>query len=64
VPADERLREADLRDELGDRRGPGGESADDPQPVDVGERLVDDPKLAQLIRLEDGVREGASDASG
>lgn len=64
MPAHERLGQADLRDELGDRRRTGSEAADDPEPVDVGEGLVNDAQLAQLVGLEDGVREGAADAGG
>jgi hypothetical protein len=55
------LREADLRDELRDGRVGGGEPADDPQPIDVGEGLVDEPQLAQVVGLEDGVRDRAAD---
>lgn len=62
MPRDERLREPDLGDELGDGRLRGREAADDPEPVDVGESLVDEAQLAQLLGLEDGVRERAADA--
>lgn len=64
MPRDERLRQADLGDELGDGRLGGREAADDPEPVDVGKRLVDEAQLAQLVGLEDGVRERAADAGG
>jgi hypothetical protein len=61
VPRNERLRQADLGDELRDRRRAGRQPLDDAQAIDVGECLVDETKLAQLIGLEDGIREGAAD---
>jgi hypothetical protein len=64
VPAHERLRQADLRDQLGDRGRPGRQAADDPESVDVGEGLVDEPQLPELVRLEDGVGERAANAGG
>jgi hypothetical protein len=64
MPGHERLGQPDLGDELGDGRLPGGEAAHDPEAVDVGERLVDEPQLAQLVRLEDGVGDRAADAGG
>jgi hypothetical protein len=64
VPRDERLGQADLGDELRDRRGTGGETPDDSQAVDVGECLVDEAQVAQLVGLEDGVGEGAADPGG
>jgi hypothetical protein len=36
--------------------------ADDPQAVDVGEGLVDEAQLAQLVGLEDGVGDRAANA--
>ena len=57
-------RQADLRDELGDGRLACGEAPDDPQPVDVGEGLVDEAQLAQLVRLDDGVGDRAANAGG
>jgi hypothetical protein len=44
-------------DELCDRRLSLGEAADDPQPVDVGEGLVDEAQLAQVAGLDDGGRD-------
>ena len=64
MPRDERLGQPDLGDELGDGRLGGREAADDPEAVDVGESLVDEAQLAQLVGLEDGVREGAANAGG
>jgi SAM-dependent methyltransferase len=55
------LREANLRDELRDGRVGGGQPADDPQAIDIGEGLVDEPQLAQVVGLEDGVRDRAAD---
>jgi hypothetical protein len=40
-----------------------GETPDDPQPVDVGEGLVDETQLTQLVGLEDGVGDRAADVS-
>ena len=53
VPAHERLREPDVLDQVPDRRVARREAADDPEPVDVGERLVDDAQLTQVIGLVD-----------
>ena len=64
MPRNERLRQPDLGDELGDGRLGLGQRADDPEPVDVGQRLVDEPQLAQLVGLEDGVGDRAADAGG
>jgi hypothetical protein len=62
VPADEGLRQPDLLDQVRDRRVTAGQAADDPQPVDVRERLVDDPQLAKILRLVDDRRERGADA--
>ncbi len=64
MPRHKRLGQPDLGDKLGDGRLGGRETADDPEPVDVGEGFVDEAQLAQLVGLEDGVRERAADASG
>ena len=64
MPRYERLGESDLGDELGHRRFSHGEAADDPEPVDVGEGLVDESQLAQLLRLEDGVGDRAANVGG
>jgi hypothetical protein len=37
-----------------------GEPADDPEAIDVGERLVDEAQLTQLVGLEDRVGDGAA----
>jgi len=39
-----------------------GEGPQDAQPVDVGEGLVDDAQLAQLVGLEDGIGDRAANA--
>jgi hypothetical protein len=62
VPRDERLRQADVVDELGDRRLGVGEPLDDPQPVRVSECLVEGPQRAQLLGLVDDRRDRAADA--
>lgn len=64
MPRDERLGEADLGDELGHGRRTGREATDDAQAVDIGKGLMDESQLAQLVRLEDGVRDRASDPGG
>jgi hypothetical protein len=64
MPAHQRLRQADLRDELRHRRGTGGEAADDPEPVDIGQGLVDEAQLTKLVGLKNGIRDRASDAGG
>ena len=43
---------------------PYGEAVDDPEAVDVGEGLVDDPQLAELVGLVDDRRNGRSDSGG
>jgi hypothetical protein len=64
VPTDERLGQADLLDQIGHRRVPIGEALDDPESVDVGERLVDDPQLTELVGLVDDGRDGRADSGG
>jgi hypothetical protein len=61
MPGNERLGQPDLRDELGDGRLARGQTSDDAEAVDVGQGLVDETQLAQLVGLEDGVRDRASD---
>jgi hypothetical protein len=60
VPRDERLGQPDLGDELRHRRLGGRETPDDPEPVDVRERLVDEAQLAEVVGLEDGVGDRAA----
>ena len=62
MPRDERLRQADVVDELGDRRLGAGEPLNDPQPVHVSEGLVEGPQCAQLLGLVDDRRDGAAHA--
>ena len=64
VPADERLGEPDVIDELGDRRRAPGQPLDDPQPVDVGEGLVEQAQLAQVVGLIDDRGDRRADAGG
>ena len=61
VPRHERLAEPDPLDELGDGRLALGEALHDPQPVHVGERLVDEAQGAQLVGLVDDGGEGRAD---
>ena len=62
MPADQRLRQPDFLDQVGDGGVAAGESPDDPQAIDVGEGLVDDPKLAKVLGLVDDRREGRTNA--
>ena len=64
MPADERLGEPDVLDELGHRGRAGRQALDDPQPVDVGEGLVEEAELAQLVGLVDDRRDGRADPGG
>jgi hypothetical protein len=61
VPAHERLRQADVLDEVAHGRMPVGQPLDDPEPVDVRECLVDDAKLPQVVRLVDDAGESRAD---
>jgi hypothetical protein len=64
VPRDERLGEPDVLDQLGYRRLGAREPLDDPEPVDVGQRLVDEAQLAQLVGLVDDRRQRRADSGG
>ena len=64
VPADERLGQADVLDELGHGRRAVRQPLDDPQPVDVGQRPVEEADLAQLVGLVDDGRDGRADPGG
>ena len=64
MPRHERLRQQDLGHELRDGRLGLGQGPDDPETVDVGQRLVDEAQLAELLGLEDGVGDRAADAGG
>ncbi len=64
MPAHQRLREPDVVDELGDAGLAAGKPLDDPQPVDVRERLVKGAERAKLIGLVDDRRDRGADAGG
>jgi hypothetical protein len=64
VPADERLREADVVDELGDGGRAIRKALDDAQPIDVGEGLVEAAQLAQVVGLVDDGGDRRADAGG
>jgi hypothetical protein len=51
-------------DELGDRRRAMREPLEDAQPVDVGERPVEEPKGAQFVGLVDDRRDRRADPGG
>ena len=61
MPGDQRLGQPDLRDQLGDRGLAVCQAPDDSQAVDVGEGLVNQTQLTQLLGLEDGVGDRAAD---
>jgi hypothetical protein len=50
-----------MLDQLGDRRRAGGQALDDPEPVDIGQRSVEQSDLAQLVGLVDDGRDGRAD---
>jgi hypothetical protein len=62
MPADQWLRQPDFLDQVGHRSVAAGESPDDPQPIDVGKGLVDDPKFAKVLGLVDDRRKGRTNA--
>jgi hypothetical protein len=62
MPADQRLRQPDFLDQVGDGGVAAGQSPDDPQAIDVGEGLVDDPQLTKVLGLVDDRREGRANA--
>ena len=74
VVADERLRQADVGDELGDAGLALGEAPHDAQAVHVGEGLVEGAQVAQVVGLDDdrgdrraepgGGRHGAAGSPG
>src|SRR5437762_1522565 len=61
VPAHERLGQPDVLGEVRHAGMPECETLDNAQPVDVGERLVDQAELAQLLRLVNDGRDGRPD---
>jgi hypothetical protein len=62
VPADQWLRQPDFLDQVGDGGVAAGETPNDPQAVDVGEGLVDDPQLAKVLGFVDDRRKGRTNA--
>ena len=62
MPADQRLRQPDFLDQVGDGSVAASQSPDDPQSIDVGERLVDDPQLTKVLGLVDDRRKGRANA--
>jgi hypothetical protein len=61
VPAHEGLRQADVLDEVRHARVAVRQALDDPEAIDVGQGLVDEAELAQLLRLVDDGRDGGPD---
>ena len=64
VPAHERLGQPDVLDQLGHRGCAGRQALDDPQPVDVGQGLVEQSDLAELVGLVDDRCDGRADPGG
>ena len=64
MPAHERLGETDVLDEVGDGRRAVGEALNDPQPIDVCQRLVKPAQVAQVVRLVDDGRQGRAETGG
>src|SRR5262245_26793406 len=64
MPRHERLAEPDPLDQLRHGRLALGEALDDPQPVHVGEGLVDDAQGAELLGLVHDGRDGRSEVRG
>ncbi len=64
VPAHQRLRQPDVVDELGDARLAASQPLDDPQSVDVRERLVERTERPKLVGLVDDRRDRGADAGG
>ena len=62
MPGNERLGQADVGGQLGDRGRARRETAHDPEPVHVGHGLVEHAQLAQLLGLGDGGSDRAADA--
>ena len=62
VPRHERLGQPDVLDELRHGGRPVGQAADDPQPVGVGEHLVELAQLTQVVGDVDDRGEGAADS--
>src|ERR1019366_3393480 len=64
MPADERLAQPHVLDQLGHRGRPVGQALDDPKPVHVGQGLVKEADLAELVRLIDHRGDRRADSSG
>jgi hypothetical protein len=64
VPADERLGQAYVIDELRHCSRAVRQALDDAQPVDVGEGLVEAAQLAQVVGLVDDRGDRGPDAGG
>jgi hypothetical protein len=64
VPGNERLAEPDGVDQLAHRGGALGQPSDDAKAVYVGECLVKDAQLAQIVGLIDDRGDGAPEMRG
>ena len=64
MPADERLGQPDLLDEIRHGCVTIGEALHDTEAVHVGERLVDEAELTELVRLVDDGSNGRANSGG
>ena len=64
VVTDQRLTESDVRDELGHAGLAFRQATDDAQPIHVGEGLVKQAQLAQVVGLEDDRGDRGANAGG
>ena len=64
VPRHERLGQADVLDQLGDGGLPLRQAADDPEAVDIRQRLVEQPDRPEVVRLVDDGGDGGADSRG
>jgi len=53
-----------MLDQVGDGCRTLGEALDDPEPIDVRERLVEPTEIAQVVGLVDDRGEGRAEAGG
>ena len=64
MPRDEGLAEADVFDQVRDRGFALGEPSDDPEAVHIGQRLVNQPNCAEVVRLVDDRGDRGANSGG